>query len=58
MGEADFKSGAKELHSKVTAQFEKEIKELQDSGVKISTDDFIFKNWDPMKDYTIDMYKK
>lgn len=58
LGEADFKAEINALHAKVTAEFEKEIKELQDSGVKISPDDFVFKNWDPMKDYTIDMYNK
>lgn len=54
----DFKKSTAELQQKVTAQFEKEINDLQASGVKISTQDFIFKNWDPLKDYTLDMYKK
>ncbi len=58
MGEADFKAGCNELYNKVTAEFKKEIKDLQASGVKVSENDFIFKNWDPMKDYTLDMYGK
>lgn len=57
MGKGNFKEGANNLYHKVTAAYEKEIKDLQASGVKISEKDFIFKNWDPMKDFTIDMYK-
>ncbi len=56
MGEADFKTGITELNQKLNDALEKQIKDAQNNGVKISIDDFIFKNWDPMKDYTIDMY--
>ncbi len=56
-GGMEFKPAVNELAQKVNAEFDKEIKELQDAGVKVSNNDFIFKNWDPMKDYTLDMYE-
>lgn len=52
MGEGDFKIGAAELNKKLTDIFESQLKEAN-----LSKNDFIFKNWDPIKDYTIDMYK-
>lgn len=51
MGEGDFRSGAAELNVKLNDIFESQLKEKN-----LSRDDFIFKNWDPMKDYTIEMY--
>lgn len=47
----DWKQALIELDARKKAAFETAIQKLRDSGVDVSLEDFIFPDWDPMKDY-------
>jgi len=48
----DAKKATKDLHDRSEVELERAIKAAQAKGAKVTRDDFVFPNWDPMKDYT------
>lgn len=49
---SDPKKAMQDLKDRSDKELERAIKAAQAKGAKVSRDDFIFPNWDPMKDYT------
>lgn len=47
----DVKQSMQDLQDRATKERERAIKAAQDKGAKVSHDDFVFADWDPMKDY-------
>jgi len=41
-----------DLKDRSDKELERAIKAAQGKGAKVSRDDLVFPNWDPMKDYT------
>lgn len=41
-----------DLQDRSNAELDRAIKAAQDKGAKVSRDDYVFSNWDPMNDYT------
>lgn len=52
----DYKAELELLSERTQAMWDKAIKTVADNGVSISAEDFEFKNWDPMVDYTAEKY--
>ncbi|MGH2557725.1 MAG: ABC transporter substrate-binding protein [Thermomicrobiales bacterium] len=48
----DAKAAMQDLQDRSEAELERAIKAVQDKGVQVSRDDWVFPNWDPTKDYT------
>jgi len=53
----DVKKQFKDLADRANKELDRAIKAAQDKGAKVSRDDYVFKNWDPTKDYTEADYK-
>lgn len=53
----DYKAELKTLSDKTQAEWLRAIDAAKENGAKISPADFEFPNWDPMKNYTGDLYK-
>lgn len=54
----DYKTELQTLAKNTQAEWMKAIDTVKASGTDVSADDFEFKNWDPMKNYTAQMYKE
>lgn len=52
----DPKAAMQDLQDRTQAEFERRVKAAQDKGVNVSTDDWVFPNWDPEQDYTQEKY--
>lgn len=52
----DYKAELQTLSEKTQAEWIRAIDAAKESGAEISTDDFEFKNWDPMENYTQEFY--
>ncbi len=48
----DAKKAMQDLKDRSDKELDRAIKAAQDKGAKVTRDDLIFPNWDPMKDYT------
>jgi len=48
----DTKKAMKDLQDRSEAELDRAIKAAQAKGAKVTRDDWVFPNWDPMKDYT------
>ena len=55
---SDYKTAFKGYSDKLTAERDKAIKAVQGTGAKVSTDDWVFANWEAGTDYTSELYKK
>lgn len=53
---ADPRAALRELDDKLTADRERAIAAVRDSGSDVSVDDWVFPNWDPSEDYDADFY--
>ena len=53
----DYKTTLDQLAADSQADWERAIDKVKADGVDISKDDFEFKNWDPLKDYTATEYE-
>lgn len=54
LGQLDYVDYAKKLSQKMNKELNKTITDLKSEGVEVSRSDFIFEDWDPMKDYIIE----
>lgn len=54
----DYKAELKTLSEKTQEEWMKGIEAAKSKGTEVSAEDFEFKNWDPMKNYTSDLYKE
>lgn len=52
----DYKEPLKTLSEKTQKEWENGINKAKEAGANVSAEDFEFKNWDPMKDYTSEDY--
>lgn len=52
----DYKAELKTLADSTQAEWMRAIDAVKASGVDVSADDFEFKNWDPMSNYTSELY--
>lgn len=57
-GSVDYKTELETLSKNTQKEWERAINATKESGVEVSMDDFEFKNWDPMKDYTAKDYEQ
>lgn len=55
-GQTDYKDTLKTLAENTQKEWESGIAKVKESGAAVSAEDFEFKNWDPMKDYTAEDY--
>lgn len=53
----DYKAELQNLSDKTQAEWTRAIEAVKASGKDVSVDNFEFKNWDPMKNYTSDLYE-
>ena len=53
----DVAAAMEDLQSRSNAELDRAIAAAQENGANVSRDDFIFANWDPMAEYTADMYE-
>ncbi|GAB4566854.1 MAG: hypothetical protein Kow0047_18560 [Anaerolineae bacterium] len=53
----DVKKEFKALKDRAEAELDRAIKAAQQKGAKVSRDDWVFPNWDPMKDYVESDYQ-
>jgi multiple sugar transport system substrate-binding protein len=54
----DPKMVLQDLQDRAEAELERAIKAAQAKGAQVSRDDWVFPNWDPMRDYTDDQYSE
>lgn len=54
----DYKGALRDYSDKMTAERNRAIKAVQDQGVEVSLDDWVFSNWDATKDYTNEFYQQ
>ena len=54
----DYKEQLKSLSEKTQAEWERAIEAVAATGVEVSKEDFEFENWDPMVNYTADLYEE
>ncbi|MGH2562463.1 MAG: ABC transporter substrate-binding protein [Thermomicrobiales bacterium] len=52
----DYKATLQEYADKLTAERERALQSVQDQGVEVTLDDWVFSNWDPTQDFTAEMY--
>jgi multiple sugar transport system substrate-binding protein len=52
----DYAAALKDYSDKMSAERERAVKAVQNRGVKVSLDDWVFTNWDPTQDYTDESY--
>jgi multiple sugar transport system substrate-binding protein len=53
----DAKKQFKDLKDRADKELDRAIKAAKDKGAKVDRSDWVFKNWDPLKDYTEADYK-
>lgn len=53
----DYKTELNALSEKTQAEWERAIDAAKQKGVNVSAEDFEFANWNPMENYTADLYK-
>ncbi len=54
----DYQTELNTLAGKTQAEWERAIEAAKQKGVDVSADDFEFTNWNPMENYTAEMYQK
>jgi multiple sugar transport system substrate-binding protein len=54
----DYKAELALLSERTQAMWDESIKKVTDSGIAISAEDFEFKNWNPMENYTAEKYSE
>jgi multiple sugar transport system substrate-binding protein len=54
---SDYKTTLKDYSAKLTAERDRAVKAVAAQGTKVSTDDWVFPNWDLTKDFTSEFYK-
>lgn len=52
----DIRGALEEYNRKMTEERNRAIEAVQEDGVDVSVDDWVFPNWDPNSDFTPDMY--
>lgn len=55
--ERDYKAKLRTFTKQMTAERDRAIEQVQKSGTEVSTDAWVFSNWDPNTDYTPDSYR-
>ena len=53
----DYEAQLADLAEKTQAEWEGAIQKAADAGADVGPEDFSFANWEPMTDYTSDMYE-
>jgi len=53
----DYKAELQNLSDKTQEEWMRAIDAAKEKGADVSADDFEFKNWDPMVNYTADLYE-
>ncbi len=53
---SDVAAAMQDLQDRSNAELDRAITAAQDKGAEVSRDDWVFPNWDPMQDYTQEMY--
>jgi multiple sugar transport system substrate-binding protein len=53
----DVEGALEEYNRKMTEERQRAINKLQEEGVDVSIDDWVFPNWDPTKNFTPSMYE-
>lgn len=52
----DYRKALTKLSSQLMTERDRVIKAANAKGAKASVDDYVFGNWTPGKEYTVDMY--
>ncbi len=53
----DYEAQLKDLGAKTQTEWERAIQAAKDAGADVGAEDFTFGNWDPMQNYTSDLYQ-
>ena len=56
-GKTDYKDTLNTLAENTQKEWENGIKKAQEAGAEVSAEDFEFKNWNPLEDYTAEDYQ-
>lgn len=52
----DPRQALQDLQDRASAELDRAIKAAQDEGAQVTRDDWVFPNWDPTEDYSLEMY--
>lgn len=52
----DWEAALQDLQDRANAELDRAIKAAQDEGAEVSREDWVFPNWDPREDYSLEMY--